>query len=84
MALRAQLGRTEAAQPFEETLQGDVERLGYGAFAFRKSDRQLLSAWNHFLGILIESEEHLQIVSQFGFTQAELPGMVTTSEVLQK
>jgi polar amino acid transport system substrate-binding protein len=84
MAIRAQLGRTEAAQPFQETLQGDVERLGYGAFAFRKGDRQLLSAWNHFLGILIESEEHLQIVSQFGFTQAEMPGMVTTSEVLQK
>jgi polar amino acid transport system substrate-binding protein len=84
MALREQLGRTEAAHPFQETPQGDVERLGYGAFAFRKGDKQLLSAWNHFLGILRASEDHLQIVSQFGFTQAEMPGMVTTSEVLQK
>jgi polar amino acid transport system substrate-binding protein len=82
MALQNQLGRTEMAQPFEQPEQAQQQRLGYGAFAFRKSDAQLLSAWNNALKTLIGSSEHLQLVSKFGLTEAEMPGNITAQEVI--
>lgn len=82
MALQNQLGRTEMAQPFDQPEQALQQRLGYGAFAFRKSDTQLLSAWNQELKTLVGSSEHLQLVSKFGLTAAEMPGNITAQEVI--
>jgi polar amino acid transport system substrate-binding protein len=82
MALRDQLGKTEIAQPFEQPELALKERLSYGAFAFRKEDRRLISAWNKELKAYIGSPYHQKLLAAFGFTQAELPGSITTKEVL--
>lgn len=84
MVLQDQLGRTELAEPFEQPKLAQQERLGYGAFVFRKMDDQLLSAWNMALKALIGSPEHLKLISEFGLTEAELPGSITTLEILTK
>lgn len=55
---------------------------GYGAFAFRPTDDQLIEAWNRELSAYIGSPNHLNLITPFGFTEAELPGAVTTSMVL--
>lgn len=82
MALREHLGKTEAAQPFVQPGSIGKGRLGFGAFAFRKGDRELQSAWNDVLKRFIGSAEHRRLVAEFGFTEAELPGSTTTAEVL--
>lgn len=82
MVLQDQQGWTEMAQPFEQSALAEEERLGFGAFAFRKADVQLLSAWNAELEILIGSPEHLRLISEFGLTEAELPGDITAQEII--
>jgi polar amino acid transport system substrate-binding protein len=73
MALQAQLGRTEMAQPFAQPELAASGPLGVGAFAFRREDRQLRAAWNAALKDYIGSAEHRALVARFGFTPAELP-----------
>ena len=51
--------------------------IGYGAFGIRKEDQGLLNAFNSRLESFIGSEPHRDLVSAFGFTEAELPGEVT-------
>jgi polar amino acid transport system substrate-binding protein len=82
MALREHLGKTEVAQPFVQPGDTGKGLLGFGAFAFRKEDRELQSAWNDALKGFIGSPEHRKLVAEFGFTEAELPGNTTTAEVL--
>ncbi len=83
MALREQLGKTEMAQLLQEPEPPSAsDRLGFGAFAFRKTDHRLRSAWNTAMKPFIGSPEHKQLIAPFGFTEAELPGAVTTTEVL--
>lgn len=55
---------------------------GYGGFVFRPTDRQLLDAWNKELATYIGSPNHIKLIAQFGFTEAELPGTVTTEMIL--
>ena len=73
MALREQLGRTEVAQPFVQPRDTSQEPSGYGAFAFRRGDRQLLEAWNAVLKTYVGSQEHLELVARFGFTELDMP-----------
>jgi polar amino acid transport system substrate-binding protein len=74
MALQGEMGLVEAVQPFEQTDLPEAKRLGYGAFAFRKSDNQLRIAWNKVLATFVGSPAHMDILMRFGFTQDELPG----------
>lgn len=46
---------------------------GFGAFAFRKDDKEFVSKWNTQMEIFIGSKEHLQIISKFGFSENEIP-----------
>lgn len=82
MARCQSLGRTEQADPFEQSESDRKGKAGYGAFAFKMDDRQLRSAWNTQLEAFIGTQEHLGLVAGFGITPAELPGTVTTAEVL--
>jgi polar amino acid transport system substrate-binding protein len=82
MTLQDQLGRTEMAQPFEQENLTQYQYLGYGAVAFRQEDKQLRIAWNTALKDFIGSPEHLNLMNTFGFSLQELPGMVTTQEIL--
>lgn len=67
----------ERAEPFE-TPEGAV---GYGGFAFRKGDDKLLARFNEHLDDFIGSEEHLELVKPFGFTETNLPGDTTAEEL---
>ena len=46
---------------------------GYGAFAFRKEDAELVAAFNQQLANFIGSEEHWKTVGEFGFSEEMLP-----------
>ena len=71
----------ERVQPFRDpVIQGKVIR-GYGAFGFRKDDRDFLDEFNKHLKAFIGTKEHLETVQPFGFTESELPGRVTTTEL---
>lgn len=61
--------KVERAMPFKTP----DKAIGYGAFAFRKDDKALLKAFNEHLDEFVGSDEHLKLVKEFGFTQAELP-----------
>jgi polar amino acid transport system substrate-binding protein len=84
LARGGQLGETEAAEPFDQPGLALKRRLGFVAFAFRKTDRRLCSAWNAALTTFIGTRKHLALISAFGLDRADLPGTVTTKEVLSK
>lgn len=77
----AQLGgdRVERAEPFDTP----PEAVGYGGFAFRQADRELIDAFNAELADFIGSEEHRELVRPFGFTDANLPGDVSAEDLCQ-
>lgn len=83
MALRDELGRTEVAEPFEQPAAAGPRKLGFGAFAFRKTDHRLHAAWNAALQGFVGSAEHRELIARFGFTEAELPGPARTADILQ-
>lgn len=71
----------EKAEPFTDpTIDGKGVR-GYGAFAFRKEDKEFADAFNAELTKFVGSEEHLKLVEPFGFTAGELPGDVTAAKL---
>lgn len=82
---KAEVGNTwvERADPFRQPVIDGKPAIGYGGFGFRKSDRDLVEAFNRELETFIGTQEHLQLVARFGFTQADLPGEVTAAELCQ-
>lgn len=71
--------RTEIATPFAPPVS---RHMGFGAFAFRKNDLRLQSAWNMAQAAYIGSAAHRELLAGFGFEAEELPGPVRTREVL--
>jgi polar amino acid transport system substrate-binding protein len=59
------------------------EAVGFGGFAFRKGDDELLETFNEHLHDFIGTEEHLALVEPFGFTEANLPGDAAAEELCQ-
>ncbi len=57
----------EATAQFFPSLDGVVTK-GYGGFAFRQEDQDLVEAFNAELAELIGSDAHLALVAPFGFT----------------
>lgn len=74
-------GRIERAAPFTDPVIDGEEVRGYGAFAFRQADQEFVDEFNRHLLEFIGSEEHQELVREFGFTEMELPGGVTTAEL---
>ena len=74
--------KTEMARPFDQPAGIEKERLGFGAFVFRKGDIALQNAWNEAQRGFVGSPEHLDLIEKFGFSRAESAGTVTTAEVL--
>lgn len=70
-------GGVERAQPFTDPEIDGASVRGYGAFAFRNADTELLQAFNDALSDYIGTEDHLAAVAPFGFTENELPGDTT-------
>ncbi|MGH6895574.1 MAG: ectoine/hydroxyectoine ABC transporter substrate-binding protein EhuB [Geminicoccaceae bacterium] len=68
----------EMAEPFGEV--GDLNVTGHGGFAFRPEDQAFLKEFNQHLADFIGTEEHLELVAPFGWTEDELP-VKTTAEL---
>ncbi|MCU4746659.1 ectoine/hydroxyectoine ABC transporter substrate-binding protein EhuB [Streptomyces sp. JH002] len=63
--------RAEATEPFQPYVNGEPA-YGAGGFAFRRSEKNFRDAFNVELHKLKDSGELLDIVSPFGFTEAEM------------
>jgi polar amino acid transport system substrate-binding protein len=88
LTVRDLLGKTEVgntwverAEPFRQPVIDGKPAIGYGGFGFRRSDADLVEAFNRELKTFIGSQEYLQLVARFGFAPAELPGEVTAAEL---
>jgi len=64
----------------QSVIDGESVR-GYGATAFRLDDTEFREAFNKELDALKESNELLEIISEFGFTEQELPEGMTAEEL---
>lgn len=73
----------ERAVDFEQPVIDGKSVRGYGATAFRQSDAEFQKAYNAELKKLKESGGLLEILKQFGFTEAELPGEMTAAALCQ-
>lgn len=71
----------ERVADFKQPVVDSKEVWGYGATAFRIGDEALRDAFNEELQKLKDSGRLLEIISEFGFTEAELPGDVTAAEL---
>jgi polar amino acid transport system substrate-binding protein len=74
-------GAIERADPFEQPVIDGESVRGYGAYGFRQNDDTFREAVNQQLEMFIGTEEHLELVRPFGFTEAELPGDATAAEL---
>lgn len=68
----------EATEPFSEVAGESV--MGHGGFAFRPDDTELYEAFNERLKEFVGTEEHIELVSEFGFGEGYLP-TATTEEL---
>ncbi|UVI33230.1 ectoine/hydroxyectoine ABC transporter substrate-binding protein EhuB [Paenibacillus spongiae] len=73
----------ERVMDFEQPIVDGESVRGYGAAVFRIGDDEFREAFNAELEKLKESGELLEILKTFGFTEQELPGDVTTEELLK-
>ncbi|MCQ6562824.1 ectoine/hydroxyectoine ABC transporter substrate-binding protein EhuB [Paenibacillus mendelii] len=73
----------ERVMDFEQPVIDGASVRGYGAAVFRKDDDEFREAFNAELEKLKESGELLKILETFGFTEQELPGDMTTEELLK-
>lgn len=77
----AQGGKIERVMDFEQPVIDGKSVRGYGATAFRQADTDFRDAFNAELAKLKESGQLLEIISQFGFTEQELPGDKTAEQL---
>lgn len=74
-------GGMESAQPFTEPVVGGHKARGYGAFGFRKEDKDFVNAFNAQLKGFVGSSDHLKLVHPFGFGPGDMPGPVTADQL---
>jgi len=75
--------KLERVMDFEQPLVDGKDVTGYGATAFRPDDTSFQEAYNAELEKMKESGELLEILKQFGFTEQELPGDMTSSQLCE-
>jgi polar amino acid transport system substrate-binding protein len=75
IAEMAEQSGVESTPPFGEVAGQSV--MGHGGFAFRPDDTDLLEAFNAELVEFIGSEEHIALVTPFGFGEGYLPNKTT-------
>lgn len=77
-----------------EESNGDVEvtdprknpdwTFNWAGIGFRKSDTEFLQAFNEALAEYMGSPEMMENVAEYGYTESQLPGDITTEEVVQR
>ncbi|TDQ55063.1 ectoine/hydroxyectoine ABC transporter substrate-binding protein EhuB [Actinorugispora endophytica] len=75
-------GDFEVTEGFTPVVDGE-EVTPAGALAFRPADTELLAEVNRVLAEFKENGQLLQTMEPFGFTEAELPGDLTTEQLCQ-
>jgi polar amino acid transport system substrate-binding protein len=65
----------ESTEPFGEVAGKSV--VGHGGFGFRPDDTELYEAFNEELKNFIGTEEHIELVTPFGFGEGFLPTKTT-------
>ena len=75
-------GKAEIALLFDQVQIACEIYQGFGGFAFRKQDQELLRAWNEQLKNYVGSPEHLKLISAFGFMADDLPKNTSTQEIV--
>lgn len=73
----------EYVEDFEVAVIDGKPQAGFGSSAFRHEDSDFLEAYNQELQKLKDSGKLLEILEQFGFSEAEFPGYITTEELLE-
>lgn len=81
MLASAEDERLERVMSFEQPVIDGESVFGYGATAFRSTDQAFRDAFTKELNNMKASGELMEILQQFGFTEQELPGDVTASEL---
>ncbi|GAB3596190.1 transporter substrate-binding domain-containing protein [Corynebacterium faecale] len=71
----------EVTEGFVQEING-VKQYGAGSTVFRLDDTETLNEYNEHLAALKESGELLEILSDYGFTEAEVPPMDMTAQDL--
>lgn len=69
--------RVERTEPFDTPDYA----WGYGGFAFRPADRDLRDAFNDELRQFVGTDEHLELIAEFGFAEDNLPAGVTADQL---
>lgn len=69
--------RVELAQPFTPLMIDGKSVKGYGGFGFRPADLDLRDAFNAELANFIDTEEHIAMVTPYGFGMHTSPGKMT-------
>lgn len=72
----------ERVEDFSQPIIDGEEVINYGATVFREEDEDFIEAFNEELAKLQESGELLEIISEFGFTEEDLPGDATVEDAL--
>lgn len=72
----------EATEPFEAVIDGK-RQVGAGAAVFRKSDTDLLDAWNEKLDEIVgDPDRYEEVIGEFGFGEPWRPQGDVTTEML--
>ncbi|RLQ85024.1 ectoine/hydroxyectoine ABC transporter substrate-binding protein EhuB [Planomicrobium sp. Y74] len=71
----------EIVEDVEQPIVDGEEVIGYGAAVFHPDDQDLLERYNEILAEFKESGRLLELMEPFGFTEANLPGDITTEEL---
>jgi polar amino acid transport system substrate-binding protein len=80
----SQDAKVERVMDFEQPVIDGVSVRGYGATAFRPEDQDFVDAFNAELQKLKDSGQLLEIISEFGFTEQELPGDTTAEDLINQ
>lgn len=73
-------GPFEVTEAFFPVVDGEEQR-GWGGLAFRQEDTELVAEVNRVIAEFKESGRLLEIGEEWGFTEDDLPGDVTTEEL---
>ncbi|MCM3023051.1 ectoine/hydroxyectoine ABC transporter substrate-binding protein EhuB [Heyndrickxia ginsengihumi] len=79
----AKSNNVEKVKGFKQPVINGKSVKGYGATVFRKQDDDFREAFNKELEKMKKDGELLKILKKYGFTENELPGDVTTEQLIK-
>ncbi|WP_367613764.1 transporter substrate-binding domain-containing protein [Heyndrickxia ginsengihumi] len=79
----AKSNNVEKVKDFKQPVINGKSVKGYGATVFRKQDDDFREAFNKELEKMKKDGELLKILKKYGFTENELPGDVTTEQLIK-